>query len=208
MVTAISTSTRCAVFAHRLAESPEKRPRRAELHGRERGHRQGARHPDTLHHSPRTHVVLSGEGDNLAEAQDVESVAEGRSGGLGGVAASPVSVIKAPPHFDGGHEWRVERGYRQSHEPDERSRVDDFNGPKPEAAFLEPGLDPIRHRVALFARQRRRKELGDARVLIDGSKAYPVSARPAAQTQASGRELRKIAQAPRSCPLVCPTHRA
>ena len=94
-------------------------------------------HPDAPHYPLRPGIANVRERHNFLQPDLIEAEGDRRSGSLGRVAISPELAGEPPADLDRRCEGRLEHGFVETHEPDERSGATYLDGPQAEAAPLE-----------------------------------------------------------------------
>jgi hypothetical protein len=140
-----------------------------------------ARHPEFFHHAPRAPVLRHGERDDLLEPGLLEAEFQRRHRALGRVAQAPMIEGQPVSQLNAGREGSLEARHRETDEADERSDARNFDRPEAESVLREVLPDLRRERIALRAIQRRRQELHDAGVRVEGREGLEVGVAPLPQ---------------------------
>ncbi len=143
-------------------------------------------HAQPFHDPHRRDVAESRQSDDLRQADTGEAVLDRRSGGLGGITATPIITMQPPGDFDGRGERGLEFHPRQSDGTDERGHTSRFHSP-----LAVAGLGHMPYRlgnvvITLRSGQRTHQKPHHDRIGVLFRKQRQIAVPPRAQDQTSG----------------------
>ncbi len=147
-------------------------------------------HTQPLHHSAGLIVDCSRERDDLVAAESIKAEGQRRAGRLGCIAVTPVATVKPPSNLNGWREVRFEPRLIEPDKTDERSDIDELDGPQSPTLAGDHGLNMGGELVALRLGQRRWEVPHDLGIRVESCERIEIGLPPLSEQKTWRRELR------------------